>query len=511
MATNENSSTKLILKNTLFLYARQLITLAVSLYTSRVTLDVLGVENYGLYNVIAGVVVLLTIVNNSMVAATQRFLTYEIGKGDNIQINRTFSMGMTAHLFICLLVLIVGESLGLYYINNYLVVPEGREIAAFWVYQISLFSILVNIVRSPYQASIISYERMNFFAKISIVEVLIKLLIVYLLILVDFDKLILYATLHMVATLIITMAYRRYCQNNFSICHYSSYIDKTYFKKLLGYLGWNVVGAFSTLGTQQAGNMIINRFAGVAFNAAYGTANQVSAAVGSFVSNFQTAFTPQIVKLYAQEEKERMYSLMNRSALLSFYLLFLLVTPILFNIDFVLGLWLKKVPDFTGIFCIWIFLTNFIDALQAPFWIAIGATGNIRGYQIWQSTLWFMTIPALYYCLYIGLPPYSVVIVRFVIALICAFIRTLQAKYQVGVSLRNYIYYVLARIAVVSTLYIIPIYYLLQNWAIDNFISFVLFYLTSFVYIIMLVYTIGIGKAEREFVKHFIKQKIKLR
>ncbi len=504
-------STNRILKNTIYLYIRQIITLLVSLYTSRVVLDVLGIEDYGLYNVIAGFVVLLALINNSMVSATQRFLTYEIGKGDKTQVSNTFSMSMSIHILICVIIFILGETIGIYYIDNYLVVPDGRNVAAFWVYQLSLLSIFVNIIRSPYQASIIAYEHMNFYALISIVEVFLKLLIIYFLIFWDFDKLILYAVLSLAANIVVSFTYKFYCQNQFTTCRYYLYFDKLYIKKLAGFLGWNVVGAFSSLGTQQLGNIIINRFVGVAINAAYGTAIQISTAVSSFVTNFQTAFTPQIVKLYAQGDTKKMISLMNRSSLLSFYLLFIIVVPILFNINYVLSLWLKEVPPYTDIFCLWIFLTCFIDALQAPFWIAIGATGNIRGYQIWQSCLWFLSVPLLFICLNFGYEPYCVVVIRFVIAILGAIGRTIQVKFQIGISIIEYLMKVLYRIFIVSVVYIISAYYLLKQISNMNFITFIVFYVISFIFICCLVYTIGINKGERDFINNSIKSRFKLK
>lgn len=503
----EAYSSKRILKNTLFLYLRQIVTLVVSLYTSRVTLDVLGIEDYGLFNVIAGIVVLLALVNNSMVSATQRFLTYEIGRGDKTQVSNTFSMSMTIHLLICLLVLIVGETVGLYYIKKYLVVPEGRYDAALWVYQLSLLSVYFSIVRSPYQASIISYEKLDFFAAVSIAEVIIKLLIVYALLVIDFDKLILYTILLLVSNILVTVVYKFYCLRKFDTCRYVFYIDKLYFRKLSGYLGWNVAGAFATMGTQQAGNMIINRFVGVAMNAAYGTASSVSTALGSFLSSFQMAFQPQIVKLYAQNDKSTMFSLMNRTAKLSYYLVFIIIAPLLFYIDYVLGLWLKEIPMATGVFCIWLFITSFLNALQCPLWISIGATGNVKIYQLWQSLLWFISIPIIYICLSKGLTAYWVVIVRFVITALCTIGLLIHVHIQINFPLIQYFKDVLSKIIIVSSLYILPILYIQHVIDIQDLFEFMVFYLSSVLYIVVLVYALGINKNERNFIKKFLKYK----
>ena len=503
-----NYSSKRIFKNTLFLYLRQIVSLAITLYTSRVTLDVLGIDDYGLYNVIAGIVVLLSLVNNSMVSATQRFLTYEIGRGDVKQVSDTFSMSMTVHLLIGLFVLIIGESAGIYYIKEYLVVPEGRFEAAFWAYQISLLSIFVNIVRSPYQASIISYERMDFFAIISIADVLLKLLIVLLLVFISFDKLILYTLLILCINVLITASYRQYCIKKFKTCQYYIFIDRSYFVRLFKYLGWNVVGAFSTMGSQQVGNMIINRFVGVAINAAYGTAIAVSGALSSFLSNFQMAFQPQIVKLYAQNDRPAMFSLMNRAARFSYYLVFIIVAPLLFYIDYILGLWLKVVPPTTGIFCVWLFLTAFLSAIQCPLWISIGATGNIKVYQIWQSLLWFGSVPLFYYCLVKGMPAYWFVIVRFFIALSCTFFLLVHVRIQIGFPVMNYLKDVLLQISIVSIVYLLPMVYIKQYFDIENFPAFVAYYATSLLYIIVFCLLIGMTKDERLFIKQYLRKRI---
>lgn len=504
-SSDNTYSSKRILKNTLYLYARQLFTLLVSLYTARVVLDVLGVDDYGLYNVIGGIVVLISLINNSMISATQRFLTFELGKSDDIQVSRTFSMSMTIHLIIGIIIIILGETIGIWYVNNYLVVPFGRENAAFWIYQFSLASILFNVIRSPYQASIISYEKMSYFAVISIVEVFLKLGIVFILPLSKFDKLIFYSSLVFITTVMMTFTDRLYCKQRFSTCKYFLYFDRIYFKQLTRYLGWNLLGACSTMGTQQAGNMIINRFVGVAVNAAYGTANQISAAVTSFVTSFQMAFTPQIVKLYAQGNKELMFKLMNRTALLSYYLLFVLVVPILFNIDFILSLWLKVVPPFTGDFCFWIFLGCFIDALQAPLWIAIGATGRNKEYQIWQSVLFLLNIPFAYVVLKHGIEPYWVLIVRFIIISFAAVLRIIHVRIQIKMPLFRYFREVICRIAIVSLICFVINKLVLNIYHIDNFLSFLIYYSFSALFTLAIIFAVGIDKTDRHYLFRILK------
>lgn len=314
------SANKRILKNTIYLYFRMLLSMAVKLYTSRVILDVLGVSDFGIYNVIGGIVVFISIINNSMSIATQRFITFELGKGDYQKVSNTFSMSMSIHIMLFILVLLLGETLGVYYIDNYLNVPVSRTRAAYWLFQISLVTLFFNIIRIPYHASIIAYEKMDFFAIISIVEVLLQLAIVFLLTVWKIDKLILYGLLILSVTAVSTVAYKFYCEKAFSTCRYYWFYDKSYFKKMTGFLGWNLVGTIGTTGTNQIGNMLINYFRGPVVNAAYGVANSVNMAITGFTNSFQVAYTPQITKLYSQGKSAELFKLMNRSSLLSFFL-----------------------------------------------------------------------------------------------------------------------------------------------------------------------------------------------
>lgn len=494
---------KTIIKNTLFLYLRQIITLIVSFYSARVVLDVVGVDDYGIYTVVAGVVILVALVNNSMVEATQRFLTYELGKSDMARVAQTFCMCMTIHIAICLLVLLIGETIGLYYVVDYLVVPSGRENAAVWCYHISLLSVIFTIIRAPYTASIIAYEKMSFYAYISIIDVVLKLLVLFLIQLLDFDKLILYSVLILGTDLTITLLHKMYCQRMFTTCTYSLYMDVSYFKRLTSYLGWSLVGVSSTMGTQHIGNMIINRFVGVAFNAAYGTANRISSAVNVFLTNFQVAFRPQIIKLYAQNELDKMHSLMFQSALISFYLLFVLSAPVLVNIDYILGLWLVDVPPSTGDFCLWVFMCSFLDSLQAPFWMGIAATGKNRNYQLWQSSLYFLNIPITYYLLANGYQAYTIVLVRFIIGFIGSIIRTVHVNISINVPIWKYVKEVLFFAFSVSLVSVPSMCFFRDRLCVDSLCRLFIFYVISVFFIIILIYTIGINKQYRQIINAY--------
>ncbi|MBQ6062957.1 MAG: lipopolysaccharide biosynthesis protein [Prevotella sp.] len=479
--------------------------MAVSLYTSRVILDVLGVSDFGIYNVIGGIVILISMLNNSMSAATQRFITYELGKHDIKKVSDTFSMSMTAHLFICLIVFLLGETIGLYYIIHYLNIPEGRTTAALWVYQFSLFAVIINIARIPYSASIIAYEKMDFYAAISIMEVLLKLAIVVVLVFIgSFDKLILYSLLVLLTTITVSITYKAYCQIKFKTCNYYWYIDRDYFRKLLNFFGWNFVGGVANTGTKQVGNLIINAFCGTVANAAHGVGAQVNGAVCGLAENFQMAYTPQIVKLYSQDKKKELFQLMNRSALLSYYLLFVLAMPIILNVDLVLGIWLKKVPLYAGLFCQWLIIYNLIDSLQAPMWKAITATGNIKVYEIWLNLVLMLNIPLSYYCLKIGMPPYTVAIVSALVNFLTAIIRTFHVKIQIGFPVSRYMLDVVCRSTLVSLVYIL-LWLIFQHYIqINSLFGFILFFCGSCLCCILLIYMFGINTQDRQLVKQLV-------
>lgn len=485
-----------------------ILSMAVTLYTSRVVLDVLGVSDFGIYNVIGGVVVLISIINNSMSAATQRFITFELGKGDLQRVSNTFSMSMSIHFLICILVFLLGETLGVYYVDNYLNVPADRMNAAFWLFQISLVTLFFNIIRIPYHASIIAYEKMDFFAIISIIEVLLQLVIVFLLTIWDIDKLILYGLLILVVTAVSTCAYSIYCKKVFSTCRYYWFYDKSYFKELTSFLGWNFVGAIGTTGTNQIGNMLVNYYCGPVINATYGVANRVNMAIAGFTNSFQVAYTPQITKLYSQGKTEELFRLMNRSALLSFYLLFVIAAPLCFYLDYILGIWLVEVPPYASTFIIFLIAYNLIDSVQAPFWKVITATGNIKYYEIWLNLLLMLNIPLTYYFLKNDFPPYIVVIVSTFINFISAVVRTVHVKIQVGVSIREYVKDVILKVVTISALYILPVLLFREQVVQASFGLFMLFYVTSAIYILTMAVAIGISKDDRRVIMKLVKSKI---
>lgn len=387
------TSTSRIAKNTLFLYFRQILIMLVSLYTVRVVLDILGAEDYGIYNVVAGVVVLFSFVNNAMATSVQRYLTFYIGKNDAEKTQTVFSRSLVIHGLICLVFILLAESIGVWFLNTKLNIPAERSTAAFWCYQAAVVTTLMNIIRVPYNAVIIAYEKMSFFAGLSIVEAVMKLLVVFLLEISSFDKLAAYSFLLAAVALVVLAVYVFYCGRNFATAHYKKSADKDLGRELVSFSGWSLFGAAANVANSQGTNIVLNIFTDVTVNAAMGIANQVNAAVYSFVGNFQTAFNPQIVKNWAAGEKEQFYILLQRASKFSFYLLFLIVLPLHLNCEFVLGLWLKNVPEYSVSFVRLILIWSLLESLNGPLYTAVQATGRIKMYQTILGILNLLNLP----------------------------------------------------------------------------------------------------------------------
>lgn len=325
----KSENNKRIAKNTFLLYFRMLFTMGVSLYTSRVVLNTLGVEDFGIYNVVGGVVVMFSFLNSSLATATQRFLNYEMGQGNALKLEKVFSIALTGHYLIALSVILLAETIGLWFVSTQLEIPAERMHAALWVYQFSILTLAVSIISVPYNAVIIAHERMKVFAYVSIAEVSLKLTVVFLLVYLSFDKLVLYAFLLLVVAVIVRMIYATYCKRNFTECKYRFIFEKDLFAQMFCFSGWMFTGTLSNLFSSQGVNILINMFFGPIQNAARGIAYQIQGTVNAFVTNFMVAVQPQIVKSYSQGNYSYMYKLVFMASRYSFYLLFLLSLPVL--------------------------------------------------------------------------------------------------------------------------------------------------------------------------------------
>ena len=372
---------KRIVTNTLFLYARTILVLLVALYTARILLNELGVEDYGVYNVVGSVVILFSFLNTAMTQAAQRFITFELGVGDHIMIKKVFSMVVNTQCIIMLLIIILAETIGLWFLNFRLNIPIDRVVAANIVYQISLLTFAVNVLKVPYEAAIIAHEKMNFFAYVSIIDAVLKLAITILLTIIIFDKLIAYAVFLLVATFIIFFIYLCYCYKNISTCKYIKVWDKNLFRKLFSFSGWSLCGSSTDLLTQKGFVFLLNIFSGIASNAALGIANQVSGALRTFINSFQTAFKPQIVKSYASNDMIRFCYLILETSKFSFMLIILPILFIVLNMPLLLEIWLGSVPEYAVKFCQLMAICGVFDALTGSFYCAILSSEKTKSAQ----------------------------------------------------------------------------------------------------------------------------------
>ena len=392
---NNANSTKTIAKNTLFLYIRMFFSMGISLFTSRVILEALGVEDYGVYNVVGGIVALFSFLNSTLAGATSRFINYELGK-DISKVQRVFSTALSVHVLIALAVLILGETVGYWFLINKLVIPADRLFAAKLLLQFSLITMLFNFTQVPYNASIIAYEKMNIYAYVGLADSILKFLVSYAMLFCNYDRLIIYGFLYMVEHLAVLLFYRSYCTKKFTTCKFKLSLDKEYLKPMLSYSVWDIVGQGSLVIKVQGVNMLLNMFFGAVVNAATGIASQVYGLVSQFSQNVMTAFRPQVVKNYAQKDFNRMEYLINMGATTTFILLLLIGVPLLFEMDIVLKLWLKTVPEYCSSMCKLSIVACLFANFTAYPMMGIDATAKIRDTSIIIGILYLLVIPISY-------------------------------------------------------------------------------------------------------------------
>ena len=499
MSSQTTDNNKRIAKNTLLLYFRMLLMMFVTLFTSRVVLDKLGVTDYGIYNVVGGVVAMLGFLNSSMSNAVQRYLSFEIGKNNEAGVNRIFNVSLFAHAGIAVFVFVVMEIVGVWYLNTHMNIPAERMDAANWVLQCSIFTTLFTIVQVPYNAIIISKEQMGIYAYISILEVVLKLLVVYMLTIGNFDKLKLYSVLIMVVTIGIMMIYRFYCKRKYNEVKLKFIKDWNLLKQIVGFASWNMLGELAWVFTGQGVNIILNSFFGPVVNAARGLAEQVNGAVNRFVANFQTAVNPQLIKSYASDQLEEMKTLLYRSTRFSYYLLLALSLPIILKMDFILHLWLKEVPNHTTGFCQLVLVSSLVSTLSNLLAQVARAYGKIRNYQIVVSIFLFLNFPLSYIVLKLGCSPLSTMCVNIGINAMLLFVRLRITNRMIQMTYGNFIRNVLLPVIIVTAVaLVIPltIYSMLDN----SIISFIIVCLVSFVSVGVSTYALGMNANERQYI-----------
>lgn len=505
-----SANSKRIARNTAFLYFRMLLTLGLTLYTSRIVLAVLGIEDFGIYDVVSSVVTMFAFLNTSMVTSTQRYITVAIGKSDEQVVARTFSNAIRIHILIGLVVVLLSETVGLWFLENKLVIPEERMTAARWVFQLSLLSFFISVSQVPYNAAIIAHEKMDVFAYISILDVLLKLGAVFLLKVIPFDKLIAYAILIFLIAQIIRIIYRIYCRRSFAECRRRRVSQDGLYKGMLHFAGWNLFGSLAWMMRDQGINILLNVFFGPVVNAARGTATKVSTAVQGFVNNFSTAVNPQITKYYVQGNLVKMEDLSNRGAKFSFLILFVIALPLMVTMDTVLGWWLVEVPEHTGIFLQFILVDALVNAIFSNSFItSLMATGNIRNYQITVSAIILLAVPIGYAMLECGMKDYSVFALLCVISFVSGLVRFYFCKRQIGYSWITFFKDVMARVLGTAALSV-PLPILARNYLSDKgFAGFVVLCLIAVASVVAASVTIGLSRQERAAIKTEIIRKFR--
>ena len=497
------SNTARIAKNTLMLYFRQIVIMLVSLYTVRVVLNTLGTEDYGIYNIVGGVVVMFSFLNGAMTSATQRFLNFAMGQNDIEQVRDVYSVSLIIHILIALTVIILAETVGLWFFYTWLKMPLDRRDIALIVYQFSIAVTIINIVLIPYRATIIAYEKMSFFALISIVEALLKLVVAFLLSIILLDKLMVYAFLIFSVSVITFFIHKIYCNKMFKTAHFKYCNDKKLFKQLADFSGWSIFGQVAVVCSSHGINVLINIFYGVTVNAALGIATQVNTTVFTFVTNFQTAFRPQIIKSFAAKNYDYFKQLIFQTSKISFYLLFFFELPLFINADFVLQLWLKNVPEYSVIFTRLMLLNSLESALAGPLIGSIQATGDIKKYQLIGSCFVFANLPLSLLLLWLKFKLVWVLYIKIGISLLLLIWRIIYLSIKVNLPIIDYIHKVILPVLIIaggSTFITVSTYGLFINWT-----RLIFSCIISTVSICCLVYFIGLNKREKILLKNWVK------
>ena len=507
--TNPQSSNKRIAKNTIMLYVRMLLSIVVSLYTSRVVLQTLGIEDYGIYGVVGGVVAMFSFINGAMSGATSRFLSYEMGKGNGQRLKETFSSALIIHIGIAILVFILAETIGLWFLCNKLVIPEARMYAAHWVFQLSILGMAVTVTQVPYNSAIIAHEKMDIYAYVELLNVFLKLGIVYLLVISNFDKLILYSLLMLAVNIIVAMTYRLYCVKHYEEAHFQSKLNKQISKGILSFSLYNLLGNFGFVANSQGTAFVINMFFGVMYNAAASVGTTISSVVKGFASNVMTAFRPQITKSYAQENIQQFQSLLLWAVKSILLIYSLIAIPIGFCIQELLSLWLVEVPNYADVFCRLLLISILFETLRQIVIMGIHATGKVRRVSIFAGVFFSINPFVIYILFKLNFPPAFAYISTIGINFILSIVNLLILKYNAPrVSIRKFIEVVLRVVLIV--LLVIVVLGVASRFKISNEVLHILYItLLSTISISFLGLWGVLNSTQRHHVIALLKNKIK--
>lgn len=492
---------KRITKNTLFLYLRMFFTLVIGLFSSRVILNVLGISDYGIYNVVGGIVTMLSFLNVGMVSSSQRFLSYSIGSGNINNLKTVFSTSVLIHFFISLIILLIVELLGVWFLNNHMNISADRLYAANYVLQFSIITFCISVNTVPYSSCIIAHEHMNVFAFTSVIESTLKLLIaLFLLFFKNIDKLILFSGLHILIQTVLFLINYIYSRKHFGETHCKIHYDKKYFKEMFSFAGWGMLGNMGFSFKDQGSNIILNLFFNTAVNGARGIASQLNGIINGFASNFIMAINPQIIKLYAAGDVESSKQLVFSGARLTFYLLAIIVIPFLINSHYLVNLWLGNVPEYTLLFLNFIVIGSLIYSLSSTISTAILATGKVKWFQILLAATLLSELPMSYVILSLGGKLYMALIPSLVTIFCSLILRiVLLHKYVNAYKIKDYMLNVLLRCLVIFCICFGLSYYF-RSLMQENFLTLVISTLISISVSLLLMFCFGITKKEQKLV-----------
>lgn len=496
--SDNTSNNKRIYKNTAVLYVRMIVVMIISLYTSRIVLKALGVDDFGLYNVVGGVVGLLTFFNTTMTKTTQRFLNVAMVEGKD-SLSNIFSSSLTVHILFALIFLLIAETVGLLFLNTRINIPEGREVAANIVYQATIFSCCTSIVMIPYNSVVIAYEKMSYIAIVSIIDAVLKLGIALSLLSWSSDRLSLYGALIPSVAILNFIMYFAYCKRKHPSLRFRLSYNKKIFKKIFSFVSWTLLGQFAIVGCNQGNVVLVNMFHALTANAAMSVGSQINHAITNLTSNFQTAFTPQITKSYAEKNYDYLKSLVYSTSKVSFFILFIVALPIAFNINWILELWLDKVPPLSNVFAILFMLNGIMNALSSPFNFTVLSSERIRNYQIVVSVIFVMDLPIVYLLFSIGFPPTTVLCVKVFVMAAAMFARIYFASKVVPtINSISYIREVLLQLTIAATISVFLAFILdrMVGLPIERLLFTIIIELCSFT----LIWKLCLNKSERQVV-----------
>lgn len=505
--TDSQSNKKRLAKNTAMLYMRTFFVMIISLFTSRVILQTLGVEDYGTYTIVGGFISFFSIISGTLVATTQRYITFEQGKEKNGNPQKIFGAAMSIHIALSIFLLLLFETLGLWFLNCKLNIPDNRMDAANWVYQLSVLAFLINIISTPYMAVIIAYERMKAFAYISILDVVLKLAVVYALYLTPFDRLVMYSIFLFGIAFLDRMIYNIYCRIHFSETKLILVKDKRLYRSMFSFAGMNFIGSFASILAHQGVDIIINLFFGVTLNAARGIANQVLGAFARFVNDFMTAINPQITKEYAAGNKDKSIELCFQGAKFSFFLMLLFAVPVIYRTPQILHLWLGDYPDYSIIFIRCAFVLSLLTILSSPLITEILATGNLTSTTWWIGGTRLITLPLVYLCYKLGGSPEYAYYSLIFIEIISLNLRLIILEKIIGVKIwKKFTISVFARTIASAFIALCTIYFI-NDFFEESFWDLFAFTIVAIFVNMLIILAFGITKNERVLILSYIKSK----